>query len=983
MQTKGEDCLFLSKNPINMRRLFIILLLVLGASCQQDPFVELGGEDSFLRVALPDTFKYEWTKGDKLSVVSLNNGSVATVDTFVAQEDGRLSKFNGSYTGAPGAKIMVVYPAMENTGGQVYESTPLFRNKAGFYRVVKGTSYLLYAPAEGMTYVQQKNADASGLAPLSCMLAEGSAGILNSDAEIALESKTSMITIKLDADKLENNLKVQSVSLSVSQGAPFTSYRGSFSLTGNQSHWIAGESDGTFEISLGDFSVDSELVIYVPVIPNNGNLSLSGNSERVLTIKVNADNGKTYEASTTIPANSAEYSLMPGKEVNISAVLGDGKENDDSDKPAIGSVTKIMEKGPSSVYIDGNIMYVGSKGIIYSMDISDPFKPVQIGSVDFQGSVRQVSVCDGTMVVSARETGVWIFDVSNPREMSLVSRFDGIELATGIDMAGDCIFVGERQTGVEFVDARNLSKPQHIRVIKTPESQTVFYQDGYLYSGEWPGYINIFDAKDMNNLRLVKTINLQGFGDGLWVNGNRLYASTGHHHKNETPKTQDGDGHGVEIWDVTSPENPVFLSRVEFDIFYRSGADWWLVRPSGDGKTLYCGDVYNGMYIVDCSDERNPKIIHRWEPLSNTQDNKVNAVSSLALADGVVYVAVSGEGLYLIESPRANKSRRNRGQSPVNLGVRYHYETPSGSNFNVWQPEGRGAVKGAAVYGDALFVGAGDAGLYVVKKDAAGKPYTVRHVDIPFAGGVAVRGDRLYVARGHMGLGVYRIGNDLSLAQIALLKTELNPKSALDQFSYWVSVPNDKYVVNGCRRGGYQFLAVGGSSSNPTYTNKLQYSLNLNYNRYISEKASDENMLAYATRSGLVWINLKNTSSVPTPTVYDDLKNSLTEGATLYKNNQFLLTRDGTLCTIAPGTSNILQTSSVNDAFIGIPRWESGDDVIVCNFVKRTVSKVNTARFTSPTIYFTESTIGYPEPGLFWNGKCVVPCGYQGLLIEK
>ena len=282
-----------------------------------------------------------------------------------------------------------------------------------------------------------------------------------------------------------------------------------------------------------------------------------------------------------------------------------------------------------------------------------------------------------------------------------------------------------------------------------------------------------------------------------------------------------------------------------------------------------------------------------------------------------------------------------------------------------------------------MFVGAGDAGLYTVKKDASGKPYTVGFVDIPFAGGVAINGDLLYVSRGHMGLGVYRIGSDLSLTQVALLKTDLNPKQPIDQFSYWVSAPNDKYVVNGCRRAGYQFLAVGGTSSSPSYTMKLQYSSNINYNRYISEKTSSEDILAYATRNGLVWIDLKNTSSVPTPTEYSNLKNALSEGATLYKNNQFLLTRDDKLCTIAPGSNEILQTSSANSSFGGIPRWESGDNVLICHFVKRFVSKVNTANFSSPTLEFSESTVGYPEPGIFWNGKCVVPCGYQGLLIEK
>ena len=607
-----------------------------------------------------------------------------------------------------------------------------------------------------------------------------------------------------------------------------------------------------------------------------------------------------------------------------------------------------------------------------------------MGNVTFPASVRQVTVCNGTAVVSARETGVWVFNVSNPAQMSLISRYDGIELSTGIDMAGDCIFVGERQTGVEFVDARNLSKPQHVRVIKTPESQTVFYQDGYLYSGEWAaGQVSIFNAKDLNNIQLVKTINLQGYGDGLWVTGNRLYASTGHHHKNETPKTQDGDGHGVEIWDVTVPENPVFISRVEFDIFYISGADWWLVRPSGDGKTLYCGDVFNGLYVVDITNERNPKIIHHWEPLGNSPSNKKNAVSSVALADGVIYVSVTGEGLYMMESSRAKPSKRNRGTAPINLGARYSYDTPSDSHFNAWVPQKRGAVKGAAVYGDALFVGCGDAGLYTVKKDRNGKPYSVAHLDIPFAGGVAIRGDKLYVARGYEGLGVYRINTDLSLTQITLLKSALNPSYPSDQFSYWVTAPNDKYVVNGCRKSGYQFLAVGGTSANPTYTFKYQYALNVTYNRYISEQTSTEGWMAYATRSGLAWINLNSTSAVPKPEVVESLTNSLTEGVTLYRNNQFLLTRSHTLCTIAPDGSQILNTSEWNDRFSGIPRWESGYDVLLSNFVNRYVSKVNTRDFNSPKLEYSEDTVGYPEPGLFWDGKCVVPCGYQGLLVEK
>lgn len=936
-----------------------------------------------VRVTLPDGLKQEWKAGDKISVISLKNGSVATVDCFTAKGDGKSVEFIGNYTGSANASLQIIYPALENTEGKIYESAPLYDNESGFFRVVAETSYVLFAPVEGMTFIQKKNADVSGLEPLACLASSSSAAILQAGGEVSLQERTSLIKLQLDASVMSSYEKVKSLSISLDKGTPFTTYRGSMSLTGSQSQWVSNKASERFDISLGGFAPGNELVVYVPVFPNKANASLSTTSDCQMTILVRTEEGKAYASYVTIPADSKDYGLTAGKEVIIEGEL-DVSIIVEPEEPVIKSVTKIMEKGVSGLYKDGNTLYVGGAGILYALDISDPKDPKQIGSVIFPGTVRQITVCDGKAVVSARETGVWIFDVSNPAQMSLISRFDGIELSTGIDMAGDCIFVGERQTGVEFVDARNLSKPQHIRVIKTPESQTVFYQDGYLYSGEWAaGQVSIFNAKDMSNIQLVKTINLQGYGDGLWVTGNRLYASTGHHHRNETQSTVDGDGHGVEIWDVTNPENPSFISRVEFDIFYISGADWWLVRPSGDGRTLFCGDVFNGMYVVDITDERKPEIIEHWQPLGNTPANKKNAVSSIALADGVAFVTVSNEGLYMMESRRAKPSPRNRGKAPVNLHARYTYDTPSDSRFNAWVPDKRGAVKCAAAYGDALFVGCGDAGLYTIKKNSSGKPYSVGHLDIPFAGGVAVQGDRLYVSRGYEGLGVYKVNSDLSLTEITLLKSKLNPSKPADQFSYWVSAPNDKYVVNGCRRSGYQFLSVGGTSDNPTYTFQRQYGLNVTYNRYISEKTSSNGYLAYATRSGLAWIDLSNSATVPAPEVYDNLKNSLAEGATLYKNNQFLLTREHKLCTVAPGGNQILQSSEWNEWFSGIPRWESGNNVLLCNFVNRYVSKVNAWDITKATLTFTEKTVGYPEPGIFWNGKCVVPCGYQGLLIEK
>ena len=962
-----------------MPRMILLLSLLLACSaCNPETPAEPETQTLSFQASLSGGVKSKWLSGDKVSVISVENGVIASVDSFTAKSEGQVAQFSGTYTGSDHAAVVVVYPAMENSAGQVYESAALFGNENGFFRAVKGTGYFLFAPKEGMTVKQTRNASTSGLEPMDFMMAGSSAQALGGSS-IALQRKTAWLKISLDTQALEKGEKARQLTLSLDEGTPFTTYRGSMAPDASKTQWTTNAASGSFQMELSDVEAGTALSVYVPVFPNTTGASLSGSALRSLTLDVSTGS-KLYSASVSIPSQSADFDLTSGKQIALSGVLAPKTVNP-VDEPAIKSFRKIMDKGPSALCVDGDILYVGASGSIYAMDISNPKEPRQIGSVTFPGSARQVVACNGKLAVSARETGVWIFDASDPANLSLISRYDGIELSTGIDLAGDCIVVGERQTGVEFVDGRNLSKPEHIRVIKTPESQTVFYANGYLFSGEWAaGQVTVFNARDLGNIQQVSTLQLDGYGDGVWVTGNRLYASTGHHHRKN--KTVDGDGHGVEIWDIANPADPRLLSRTEFDIFYMSGTDCWLNRPSGDCKTLYCGDVYNGLYVVDITNEKKPKIIGHWDPVDNTPDNKKHAITSVALAQGVCYVTVGSEGLYLLESSRANPSKRDRGTLPSNLGARWKYETPSNSHFNTWVPDKRGQVKGAAVYGDALFVGCGDAGLYTVKKDAQGKPYKFAYLNIPFAGGVAVKGNLLFVARGQQGLGVYRIGSNLALTEVALLKNELYPNQPRSQFSYWVSVPNDKYVVNSSRNG-YQFLAIGGTEDAPSFTFRRQYNLNLNYNRYISEKASTEGMLSYATRSGLAWINLGSSSSVPAPSVVENLTNSLTEGSTLFKNNQFLLSRSHTLCTIAPGGSQILVTSPENDGFAGIPRWESGNTVLICNFVSRFVSKVNAYNLANPTLQFKEETVGYPEPGLFWNGKCVIPCGYQGLLIEK
>ena len=652
---------------------------------------------------------------------------------------------------------------------------------------------------------------------------------------------------------------------------------------------------------------------------------------------------------------------------------------------------KLLDKC-NPVCLEGNYLYAAADGIVYVLDVTNPLSPQQVGTQGkFKGSPRQICVYNNKLFLTARETGVWIFDLTDPTKPTLLSRYDSVELATGVEAAGNCLFIGQRQMGVEFVDVSNPAKPQHIQAIKTPESQSVFYVDGYLYSGEWTsGEVTIFDASNLGDIRKITTVPLWGYGDGIWVLGNRLYASTGHNPKNDAktqdPTLEDGDGHGVEIWDISNKAAPTRISRVKFHKFYKSGSDWWLNRPSGDGKTLFCGDVYNGLYVVDITNEANPKILQWWIPggvEANIGNN--HSVNSLAVGDGVLYLSCNG--LWAIKCPRANRSVHQRGNSPTGESARYNYPTPSSSKFHAWIPTRRGAVRDAAISpdGSALFVGCGQAGLATIKLNSNGEPYAVAEKDIPFAGGVSVLGNRLYVSEAEKGVGVYKIGSDLSLTFEEYILEQLYKGSSnyyRYQYSYWLTTPNDKYLVSANRSSGWQFIAIGGTSSKPTYTYRNTTSWNVNYNKYISEKVCADDKLPYATRSGLRWADLSSTSNVSF-TEFASQTNSLSEGVTEFKDGTALLTTSKKFKTVTSGTATILQSSAANDNYSGIPRWDGGDRVLVCSYPGMRIGVFNLSDVTNPREIFVESTAAYPEPGIFWNGKAVVPCGYQGLLIEK
>ena len=589
-----------------------------------------------------------------------------------------------------------------------------------------------------------------------------------------------------------------------------------------------------------------------------------------------------------------------------------------------------------------------------------------------------MTVQDGVLYATARDAGAWIVDVSKPASMKIITRYDPVELATGVEVAGDVLFLATRQNGVECVDVSDPGNPVHIRMEKTGESQSVTYRDGILYSGEWgPHCITVIDARDMSQLRTLGTVNLQGYGDGLWTYGNYLYAATGHHATDEslgTSEERKGKGHGLEIFDISIPESPKFISRIGFDHYYYPTNDYWTPRPCSGGKYVLVADTFNGVYVVDAHDPTHLSIMSR---LSFTKDDGSPApVTSLAVGDGVVYVSVSGGvGFYAVVCPDVRHDECDKGEAPLSADFRYDYPTSCDSHFLSWKPDSNAPVRGLAENGDVLYAACSYGGLAILKQKKDGNLDLLGYGPMKFAGDVKVQGDILWVAEGFEGLAAYRIGGGTKLKFIARYRDFFNdgPEVACQ----WIFTPSPGIVAAGPRTGKYYYLDV---SELPEIRFLGHVGFGPGWDKYPSNKADSKGWYpSVKHRTGIMWLDLK---AEKLKQIKDDsIKPSLTSGVCLFRNDTFLTCVAGTIYTFS---SDMTTTKHiVGNGIAGTPVWDDADKVALTYRMKKKITMLEYKEGDEPRVLWTEETSGYPETSIFWNGKLAVPCGYQGLLIEK
>ena len=657
-----------------------------------------------------------------------------------------------------------------------------------------------------------------------------------------------------------------------------------------------------------------------------------------------------------------------------------------------------------AVCIEGKTLYAGEGPSVVVYDVCEPLSPRRCGKVDGLGAVRQIAAQDGMLYVTTREYGLWIIDATKPSSPRIRSRFDCCELATGVDVAGNVCFVGQRQNGVEFIDVSDPDNTAHIAMRKTDESQSVKYCDGVLYSGEWgTGKLTVFDAADMRNIREPARLDLLGYGDGVWVKGNFLYASTGHHAKHrdlsklpmkgvDTAETRKyggggpgaGCGHGLDIFDISEPSAPKRIGRADFPPFYARGLDMWTPRTSANSSYVFCAATHNGLFAVDCRDPAAPKVVDRWvSPVKGKTQWPSACVGSVAVGNGCVYVPTMVNGLFVIPAEGAATETIERGKAPVNADYREQYET-DGNAFHVWRPSAVGQARGLAVRGDYVFAACGDAGFHVLKMDEKkGFSEVANNLSIPKIYDVAICGDRLYTAEGLSGWGIYRFTGETGLEEIGRLRDiGNNVRLALNVWAV-----NGRLSAFSARMSGVTFFDVS-DPKNPIRQCNVQGCPG--WDKYLMDAPiGNGRYLAYnSAHTCIRWIDVAaNPAFVASMT--DRNRITLSNGICRFSDDLALVTSNDGYLFLGPNEGDPVDGSLWKakpfpgaKRFRGIPRAD-GSLVALTARITRQIALYDFSDRENPVQLGYWQVSGNPDLAVFWKGRMLIPCGYQGVLMQK
>ncbi len=278
--------------------------------------------------------------------------------------------------------------------------------------------------------------------------------------------------------------------------------------------------------------------------------------------------------------------------------------------------------------MSGRLFVADGKGGLEIWDVTDAVNPQKLGGY-YAPEALSVSAAGSYAYVAAGDSGLFVIDVSNPANPQLVTRLRWGTGSSALDVfiRGSHAYVGGRYR-LRVLDISDPANPQVVGGYDSDYAILNLYVEGtYAYLARSSGGYLIVDVSDPSNPQSVHSISSHGPAYDVYVSGNYAYGAC---------------HDGLMIVDVSDPSNPQQVG------FYSTGGDS-AVAVSVLGTYAYVVDVDSGLIALDVSNPANPSPVG----IFHTPGYAV----SVFLSGNYAYVAytdgINGLGIIDIQNPES------------------------------------------------------------------------------------------------------------------------------------------------------------------------------------------------------------------------------------------------------------------------------------------------------------------------------------------
>ncbi len=338
--------------------------------------------------------------------------------------------------------------------------------------------------------------------------------------------------------------------------------------------------------------------------------------------------------------------------------------------------------------ISGNYAFSTPGPEVVAIDVSDPYNPVEVASIDIDGGNELAKVGDyllvGRIVHNSNDL-LKVVDISNPLAPELVAVYE-----TTASTINDICVVNQTtaflaDSGKKKVIALNITNVENISLISEYKSPLEFKFEIFsvaagknnqsLFCADYHFGLFALDISNLSQLSLIGAFDTNGLAWRLAVEGNYAYLCTRRDWpyypskleiiniaNTSAPKLvgsyqypQDAimdivvsEGYaylaiakeGLDILDVRDPTNPELVGQYRFEPEVGNFRSLVLDKKY---QRIYLAHDWHDLFIIDCSDKTNPQLYWRIaiaEPLF--------ALGDIFLNGEYLYLTSMGSGILAI-----------------------------------------------------------------------------------------------------------------------------------------------------------------------------------------------------------------------------------------------------------------------------------------------------------------------------------------------